>query len=847
MITKITLLARYSNIDQDCLEIKIKEWKEADSSANIYFRPKERGNSAELLFVYQAFWQKKLLKKYGNEMLFLDATYKTTRYSLPLFFLVVKTNVDYQIVATFVSESETFESISEALVILKSWNEDLQPLYCMTDYCNAEIRALETIFIGCKVFICDFHREQSWDRWLKKLSSGCSNRKDDILCILRRLAWSKSIDEEENAQRILEQSEFWSQESFTKFKQYIEKYWLPIKKRWVWWYRQDRLLINCNTNNGVERQNKSFKYTYLQRHKNSSLTGMLTLLIDDFFIDKLDSYTDSNFKMDARYRRYARWVPSYLYNRPHSFVKHCLIKKSNVENLDLSGVIMIKHGVFAVLSSTKPATKYFVSFGDEITMPKCTCLNWISTAYPCKHFFLVFRKYPAWSWSALSSLYLRSPFLNLDADDYEASHEKPPFSRPESSILPKKELDVINDWNEKSKKITSVCSGVNVREMLTTIQNLTYEFEENSEEIVLVYSTLASLIKKLEKNRTKESGIPLSPLDIKLPCHLKRNIPIPVRKPMKLPTDRVGNHKDMVIASSKIFLEEKKHKTEPIEVDIIEHIDGNSIIIDDESVTINENDGFEIKRLNHLSPNCNLSSNDLNDILTNQMLSDIVIHTMQKMITGVGGLQDPVLGQNLSFRVQKASFVQVLHDGDAHWLAISNFGCSVGEVFLLDSFFRGKVKNHVVRQICAIMHCNEDKLTVRVVPVQQQTNYVDCGLYALAFIKHITDTRSNPSYVAFDAFQMRNHLLKCVKGNQFTEFPKSETAMRFCKEKEFNFSLYCICRQVWLASDSCIKDRHMVQCGICENWYHRACERIPDYVLEDKCADWSCSKCSSML
>nr|XP_047127708.1 uncharacterized protein LOC105845236 [Hydra vulgaris] len=56
-------IIEYSNIDQDCLEIKIKEWKEADSSANIYFRPKEQGNSAELLFVYQAFWQKKTAKK----------------------------------------------------------------------------------------------------------------------------------------------------------------------------------------------------------------------------------------------------------------------------------------------------------------------------------------------------------------------------------------------------------------------------------------------------------------------------------------------------------------------------------------------------------------------------------------------------------------------------------------------------------------------------------------------------------------------------------------------------------------------------------------------------------------
>ena len=52
------------------------------------------------------------------------------------------------------------------------------------------------------------------------------------------------------------------------------------------------------------------------------------------------------------------------------------------------------------------------------------------------------------------------------------------------------------------------------------------------------------------------------------------------------------------------------------------------------------------------------------------------------------------------------------------------------------------------------MHCTEDILTVRVVPVQQQTNTVDCGLYALAFVKHIADTGSNPSYVVFDGSTM---------------------------------------------------------------------------------------------
>ena len=45
----------------------------------------------------------------------LDATYKTTRYVLPLFFMVVKTNVDYEVVGAFVCEGEGTENIMSAL------------------------------------------------------------------------------------------------------------------------------------------------------------------------------------------------------------------------------------------------------------------------------------------------------------------------------------------------------------------------------------------------------------------------------------------------------------------------------------------------------------------------------------------------------------------------------------------------------------------------------------------------------------------------------------------------------------------------------------------------------------
>ena len=44
--------------------------------------------------------------------------------------------------------------------------------------------------------------------------------------------------------------------------------------------------IVFDTNNGVERQNKDFKYEYLKQFKDNTLLGMLTVLIEQFLPDK---------------------------------------------------------------------------------------------------------------------------------------------------------------------------------------------------------------------------------------------------------------------------------------------------------------------------------------------------------------------------------------------------------------------------------------------------------------------------------------------------------------------------------------------------------------------------------
>ena len=127
-----------------------------------------RPAAAKLLFTRKSLFTKericflRLLQRYSSELLFLVATYKTTKYAIPLFFVCVRTNVDYQVVAEFMTQYEDQQSISEALSILKSWNSLWKPKYFMVDFSTVEIGAIEEQFPEATAYICDFHRLQAW-------------------------------------------------------------------------------------------------------------------------------------------------------------------------------------------------------------------------------------------------------------------------------------------------------------------------------------------------------------------------------------------------------------------------------------------------------------------------------------------------------------------------------------------------------------------------------------------------------------------------------------------------------------------------------------------------------------
>ena len=76
----------------------------------------------------------------------LHATYKTTKYLLPLLFVVVKTNVDYSVVSSFAVQDETRAAITEPLRIIKKRKSKWDPKCLIMNNCDEEIKPIGNIF-----------------------------------------------------------------------------------------------------------------------------------------------------------------------------------------------------------------------------------------------------------------------------------------------------------------------------------------------------------------------------------------------------------------------------------------------------------------------------------------------------------------------------------------------------------------------------------------------------------------------------------------------------------------------------------------------------------------------------
>lgn len=159
------------------------------------------------------------------------------------------------------------------------------------------------------------------------------------------------------------------------------------------------------------------------------------------------------------------------------------------------------------------------------------------------------------------------------------------------------------------------------------------------------------------------------------------------------------------------------------------------------------------------------------------MDDDIILEVhlnLKKIDPTMQGLQDPLLGPFRQFRRVSNPFVWILHRGNHHWVCISSTGCSDSIVNLYGSLYQNVISKEVEDQ--AINLVGADSFSgLNVVPIQQQRNGSDCGVFAAAFVTALVHGVP-ASLLEFDTTKLRNHLCECLKAG------KLENCSLYCSE-----------------------------------------------------------------
>ena len=187
---------------------------------------------------------------------------------------------------------------------------------------------------------------------------------------------------------------------------------------------------------------------------------------------------------------------------------------------------------------------------------------------------------------------------------------------------------------------------------------------------------------------------------------------------------------------------------------------------------------------------------------------------------------------------------QIHHTHRDHWVTTIFHR---GNIYLLDSLGLERKDDIIIPdglkiQLSQIYGKGKNELSIKIPEVMKQTNNIDCGLYAIAFITSYCFRQKLCFDLIFDSNKLRSHLIIMFENGQISEFPltsKTISNRRKRKEKIIQIKNYCICNL-----PECFDD--MVQCDKCKLWYHKFCVNAP-FDISMANIEYFCETCNERL
>ncbi|KAL3701242.1 hypothetical protein R1sor_019264 [Riccia sorocarpa] len=214
---------------------------------------------SEFLLALQSPWQQRQMLRFShNSVMAMDSTFATNAYGFPFFTLVVFDQHQMGLpVAWCIQASEGAHQIETFLLHVKNsalrrmpdWN----PSTFITDCCDAEVRAIRTVFPSAKVIFCSWYVRRAWKtNLIKKVSD--RRLVAEMNVELGRIMYARTMDEVISLWDAFKLT----YDSEVRFLQYMEGEWMSRIDTWMSHLRTMRR-ENQNTNGAVEAWHQTYK------------------------------------------------------------------------------------------------------------------------------------------------------------------------------------------------------------------------------------------------------------------------------------------------------------------------------------------------------------------------------------------------------------------------------------------------------------------------------------------------------------------------------------------------------------------------------------------------------------
>ena len=479
------------------------------------------------------------------------------------------------------------------------------------------------------------------------------------------------------------------------------------------------------------------------------------------------------------------------------------IEPRNITQLENKGEFKVRSAL-----STKI---YLVRFGNKSTYPSCQCLDWQKHRLPCKHFCAIFQ-HTQWKWESLSLLYKNNPLFCLDdfcftcigsmndhklpenkqtqcnnknencevIDCADGKSEVPDISYHNDALdnghtqikfdqhngegfteLPSRNVFRTTQHKKKCREILKqLTSATYLLKDISSIQDLEQSlckiWEDVKESLPSDCNGLA--LETNDKPKCKRKAT--SPTEENKSARKKRKIQLPKGKygrPKHRYTGRVGQTAEMLRKTYKVNIPVKS--------------------FNESTLLKKENNSLKHRPKTWIA-DLHLTVSDENVLLTsNGWLSDKHINAsqfiMKSQFPSLEGFVDTLLVSCGKVRnpIEKSG-IQIHNLNIKHWVMSAFMN---GTLTVYDSLYLN-FSASLVKQLKAVYpHLSKGAPNpiVKLVRPQLQSNFNDCGLFAVANCVAIANG-IDPASIKFHQSQMRSHLHTCFKSKTLTMFPHSK-------------------------------------------------------------------------